>query len=256
MSVLRQQARSLPVGILVTVVLCFLCASIESSSRSSCVTDAFVMPSASTKSSTERLKISSSSSKNTNVIPQIQQQSQGGKRQQQQVFTTTTSLGPVARNGLQYEDVEIGTGRRVLPGDAVLCYYVGTYQQQKGLSKKSVTFDETEPGEPAEFVVGKGQVIPGWDIGILGNPSLDIPPMKIGGDRKLVVPAGLAYGDREVGPIPANQDLEFQIMIVNAQPTGGVSAETQIKGIAGLVGVLSFFAVLGLFISQNYNSWF
>jgi FKBP-type peptidyl-prolyl cis-trans isomerase len=171
---------------------------------------------------------------------------------------SSSSLGPVARNGLQYEDIEIGTGRRVLPGDAVLCYYVGTYQQQAkaGLSKKTVTFDETEPGEPAEFVIGKGQVIPGWDLGIGGDLSLEIPPMKIGGDRKLVVPAALAYGDRQVGPIPANQDLEFQIMIINAQPTGGVSTSTQIKGFAGLLSVLSLFAVLGLYIAQNYNNWF
>ncbi|KAG7337128.1 peptidyl-prolyl cis-trans isomerase [Nitzschia inconspicua] len=187
--------------------------------------------------------------------------------------STKTSLGPMARNGLQYEDIEIGTGRRILPGDAVLCYYVGTYQPKNGRSgstnnnglwspKKSsstaavVTFDETEPGEPAEFVVGKGQVIPGWELGILGDLSLEIPPMKIGGDRKLVVPAALAYGDRSVGPIPPNQDLEFQIMILNAQPTGGVSTETQLKGIAGLIGFLSFFAVLGLFIAQHYNDWF
>jgi FKBP-type peptidyl-prolyl cis-trans isomerase len=74
----------------------------------------------------------------------------------------------------------------------VLCYYVGTYQ--KGLDK--VTFDQTQPGEPAEFVVGKGQVIPGWDLDIVGDLSLEIPPMKIGGDRKMVVPAALAYGDQ------------------------------------------------------------
>ncbi|KAG7363854.1 peptidyl-prolyl cis-trans isomerase [Nitzschia inconspicua] len=191
--------------------------------------------------------------------------------------SSSSSLGPMARNGLQYEDIEIGTGRRIFPGDAVLCYYVGTYQkqqqqqqqnvgggnglwnpmkQQSSSASEVVTFDETQPGEPAEFVVGKGQVIPGWELGILGDLSLDIPPMKIGGDRKLVVPAALAYGDRSVGPIPPNQDLEFQIMILNAQPTGGVSTETQLKGFAGLIGFLSVFAGFGLFIAQHYRDWF
>jgi hypothetical protein len=154
------------------------------------------------------------------------------------------------RNGLQYEDVEIGTGRRVLPGDAVLCYYVGTFPGQ------SQAFDETEPGEPAEFVVGKGKVIPGWDLGIVGNLALDLPPMNIGGDRKLVVPSGLAYGSEGAGPIPPDQDLEFQIMILNAQRSSGVADDVQRKGFAGLFGFLSLFAILAVIIAQNYQSWF
>jgi FKBP-type peptidyl-prolyl cis-trans isomerase len=171
----------------------------------------------------------------------------------------------VARNGLQYEDVEIGTGRRVLPGDAILCYYVGTYQQKQQPVKpaygrttttKSIIFDETSPGEPAEFVVGRGQVIKGWDLAIVGDRSLDIPPMKIGGDRKLWIPADLAYGKQSMGSIPANQDLEFQIMILNAQPTGGVSTETQIKGITGLMTFLVIMTIVANFIAQNYIHWF
>jgi FKBP-type peptidyl-prolyl cis-trans isomerase len=158
----------------------------------------------------------------------------------------------VARNGLQYEDIEIGTGRRVFPGDAVLCYYVGTYN--KGLGQ-TVTFDETQPGEPAEFVVGKGMVIPGWDLGICGSIDYEIPPMKIGGDRKLVVPSSLAYGESGAGPIPANQDLTFQIFVVNAQPTGGVDAEVKVKGIAALIGVVSTIAVIALFVAQNIDQW-
>jgi FKBP-type peptidyl-prolyl cis-trans isomerase len=208
---------------------------------------------------TSSLKLSKEGWENlTPRIAAVKSRSNNNKNKSQ------TALGSiVARNGLQYEDVEIGTGRRVLPGDAILCYYVGTLQQQQQQKQadgrtimKTITFDETSPGEPIEVVVGKGQVIKGWDLAILGDRSLEIPPMKIGGDRKVLIPAALAYGNQQVGPIPANQDLEFQIMIINAQPTGGVSTETQIKGIAGLVSFLSIFALLGVVIAQNYNNWF
>ena len=67
---------------------------------------------------------------------------------------TTTKLGPVARNGLGYEEVEIGTGRNVFPGDTVVCYYSGQYKTVSLMGEKKVTFDETLPGEPAEFVSG------------------------------------------------------------------------------------------------------
>ena len=171
--------------------------------------------------------------------------------------TSTTSSSSLsaftsARNGLQWEDKEVGTGRRVNKGDAVLCYYKGSYQ--KGF--KPITFDETEPGEPVEFLVGRGQMIPGCDIGIVGSTSLEIDPMKIGGERNLKIPAALAYGSQQVGPIPANTDLEFEIVVVNAQPSSGIDSSTKLKGFAALFGTLGFFAVLGLFIAQNYNSWF
>lgn len=189
---------------------------------------------------------------------------------------TKTSLDAaiVARNGLSYEDIEIGTGRNIFPGDAVLCYYVGTYQEggsnkpadsgdnpffaafaKAAGGSKTVTFDETQPGDPAEVLVGKGRVIQGWDIGICGDPTLDIPPMKIGGDRKLIIPAALAYGESGAGDaIPPNTDLEFQIAIVNAERADpGLSDGTKLKGIAGLVGFLAFMGVFGFVVTQNID---
>lgn len=152
-----------------------------------------------------------------------------------------SALGPIARNGLYYEDVEIGTGRRVNKGDTILCYYSGSYQKKgsgpfaQGTEK--VVFDETEAGEPVEFLVGKGQLIPGMDIGIPGSIELDIPPMCIGGDRKLRVPSDLAYGAEGAGggAIPPNQDLEFQIAVLSAETKGGVSLEYRLKGYAVVV---------------------
>jgi len=175
-------------------------------------------------------------------------------------------LGVLSRNGLIYEDIEIGTGRNIFPGDSILCYYIGTYQStptkggnefnpfSNNNKKKKVTFDKTDDGEPAEIVVGVGNSIPGWEIGICGDATLDIPPMKIGGDRKLIIPADLAYGSQGAGEgvIPPNTDLEFQIEIINAErKSSGVSSSTKVKGFAGLVGFLTVSGIITFIIVQN-----
>mmetsp|Transcript_24419 Transcript_24419/g.57895 ORF Transcript_24419/g.57895 Transcript_24419/m.57895 type:complete len:170 (+) Transcript_24419:986-1495(+) len=157
-----------------------------------------------------------------------------------------------ARNGLEWDDVEIGTGRKIKPGDAILCYYEGSFQQ----AGRKFVFDATEDGEPFEVVVGKGEVIDGWDLGVLGSQGLEIEPMRIGGDRKLKIPAGLAYGPVGAGGgiIPPDQDLEFQIEIVNAQKTGGVSGDVMTKGLVGFAGFLGFLAIVGIVIVDNIDN--
>jgi FKBP-type peptidyl-prolyl cis-trans isomerase len=152
---------------------------------------------------------------------------------------SSTALGPVARNGLEFEDIEIGTGRNVFPGDTILVYYKGSYKAQGGPFGKSstVVFDKTEAGDPIEILIGRGQVIPGWDIGVLGDASLEIPPMKIGGDRKLKIPSSLAYGEAGAGggAIPPDQDLEFQIAVLNAEQKGGMSQDVKVAGYAAVI---------------------
>ena len=166
---------------------------------------------------------------------------------------SSTALGPTARNGLTYEDIEIGQGRRVNAGDTILCYYEGSYKQGAGPFAKSVTFDATEPGQPVEFLVGKGQLISGMDTGICGDLSLEIPPMNIGGDRKLVIPSYLAYGEAGAGggAIPPNQDLEFQIAVLNAEKQGGVSMEYRLKGYAAVAAFATIVLSLGWFVLHN-----
>ncbi|KAL3945415.1 MAG: hypothetical protein SGBAC_000468 [Bacillariaceae sp.] len=125
------------------------------------------------------------------------------------------------------------------------------YNKVSLMGAKKVTFDETNPGEPAEFVVGKGQVIKGFDIGVCGDSNLDIPAMKIGGDRKLMIPAELAYGERGAGDaIPPNTDLEFQISILSAASKEGLSKDVLLKGFAGLGGFLVFMAGFGYLLVQ------
>ncbi len=101
---------------------------------------------------------------------------------------------------LVIDDIVIGTGAEVTKGDTVSVHYIGTLQngQEFDNSKKR--------GEPLSFTVGAGRVIQGWEEGLLG--------MKVGGQRILVIPPELAYGDRAVGPIPANSTLVFAIELV------------------------------------------
>lgn len=61
-------------------------------------------------------------------------------------------------------------------------------------------------GKPFSFKVGKGQVIKGWDVGVVG--------MAIGGERRLTVPAHLAYGSKALPGIPANSQLTFDVKLL------------------------------------------
>lgn len=103
-------------------------------------------------------------------------------------------------NKLIIDDVVVGSGDSVVTGDTVSVHYIGTLQNGQ-------QFDSSyAKAQPFEFTVGTGQVISGWDQGVLG--------MKKGGQRILVIPAELAYGDRQVGPIPANSTLVFAIELL------------------------------------------
>ena len=102
---------------------------------------------------------------------------------------------------LKIEDVQVGTGATVEAGDTVSVQYTGTLADG---TKFDSSYDHG--GQPLEFAVGQGNVIKGWDMGLLG--------MKVGGKRNLTIPPELAYGDKAVGPIPANATLSFAVELV------------------------------------------
>src|SRR3989344_2424194 len=88
-------------------------------------------------------------------------------------------------NGLQIEDLKVGTGSEAKSGDTISVNYVGALDN-------GTIFDASEKhGGPAAFQIGVGQLIKGWDIGI--------PGMKVGGKRKLIVPPSLGYGSQNIG---------------------------------------------------------
>lgn len=100
------------------------------------------------------------------------------------------------------EDLIEGKGPAAKSGDTLSVQYVGV------LNKNGKEFDSSwKTGQPFEFQVGVGMVIPGWDKGI--------PGMKVGGRRRLVIPAGLAYGAQGSPPtIGPNEPLVFVVDLV------------------------------------------
>lgn len=100
---------------------------------------------------------------------------------------------------LKIEDVQVGTGEEVKPGATVTAHYTGAVVKTGKIFQSS----HDQPGDkPIEF--GLTQVIPGWTEGV--------PGMKVGGKRRLTIPAAKAYGEQSPSPdIPANADLVFDI---------------------------------------------
>lgn len=98
------------------------------------------------------------------------------------------------------EDLTVGSGDEVKDGDKVRVHYNGTLLD-------GTKFDSSlDRGEPFEFTVGAGEVIDGWDQGLLG--------MKVGGKRKLTIPSSMGYGETGSGSIPPNAGLVFEVELL------------------------------------------
>lgn len=107
-------------------------------------------------------------------------------------------------SGLEYIEVEAGTGAQAVAGKTVSVHYTGKFQDGK-VFDSSVT-----RGEPIEFQLGRGNVIKGWDEGIA--------LMKVGGKAQLIIPPALAYGERGAGGvIPPNATLVFDVELVDVK---------------------------------------
>lgn len=103
---------------------------------------------------------------------------------------------------LKIEDIKVGTeSAQVKPGDIVVMHYVG-------ILTNGTKFDSSlDRGQPFETQIGVGQVIKGWDEGVVG--------MKVGGIRRLYVPSSMAYGESGAGAvIPPNSDLIFEVQLL------------------------------------------
>ncbi len=110
----------------------------------------------------------------------------------------------ITKSGLAYIDQVIGTGAEAKTGEKVTVHYTGYLTDGK-------KFDSSvDRNKPFTFVIGLGQVIKGWDEGVAS--------MKVGGKRKLLIPANLGYGTRGAGGvIPPNADLVFDVELISIQ---------------------------------------
>ena len=106
---------------------------------------------------------------------------------------------------LVIEDLIVGDGAEAKPGDTVSTHYVGV------AFSTGEEFDATwNRGAPLDFTVGIGQVIQGWDQGLLG--------MKVGGRRRLEIPSHMAYGDRGAGSaIAPGESLIFVVDLLGVR---------------------------------------
>ncbi len=108
-------------------------------------------------------------------------------------------------SGLQIQDIVVGTGEEAKAGDTVSVHYTGW------LTDGSKFDSSVDRGQPFEFTLGQGGVIPGWDEGVAG--------MKVGGKRRLTIPADLGYGASGAGSlIPPNATLIFDVELLGATP--------------------------------------
>jgi len=106
-------------------------------------------------------------------------------------------------SGLYVRDISEGSGATLASGQTVEMRYVGSFADGK-------VFDSNPaPKPPFSFRLGGGQVIKGWDEGLVG--------MKVGGRRQLVIPSALAYGPNDYGPIPGNSVLVFTVEALGAR---------------------------------------
>jgi FKBP-type peptidyl-prolyl cis-trans isomerase len=119
--------------------------------------------------------------------------------------TTKAEPAPVTTpSGLKYWDLKVGTGTEAVKGKTVRVHYTGWLTNGK-------KFDSSvDRNEPFQFTIGAGNVIKGWEEGVVG--------MKVGGKRKLQIPPDLAYGKEGYpGVIPPNSTLIFQIELLGVK---------------------------------------
>ena len=114
-----------------------------------------------------------------------------------------TSTNTYEIQGMKIEVLKEGAGDSAQNNDTVNVHYVGTLENGE-------KFDSSiDRGTPFSFTLGAGQVIKGWDLGVLG--------MKVGEKRKLIIPPNLAYGANGTpgGPIPPNATLIFEVELMS-----------------------------------------
>lgn len=112
---------------------------------------------------------------------------------------------------LEKIDIHVGTGKEALPGTNVKVHYTGWLYDPSATDGHGKKFDSSlDRGEPFVFFLGGGQVIRGWDEGVVG--------MKVGGKRTLIIPSFMGYGPQGAGGvIPPNATLLFVVELIEVQ---------------------------------------
>ena len=123
-----------------------------------------------------------------------------GKQESKNGEKPKAALGVKVVQGVKMDDKKLGTGPATKKGDRVDMRYIGK------LEKDGKVFDSNKKGKPFSFKLGNNEVIKGWDIGVMG--------MSVGGERRISVPANLAYGSKSMPGIPSNSPLVFDVKLL------------------------------------------
>jgi FKBP-type peptidyl-prolyl cis-trans isomerase FkpA len=109
-------------------------------------------------------------------------------------------------------DFAAGDGEPIQQGDTAVVHYTGWLYDPDAGNRRGVQFDSSRGREPFTFQLGAGNVITGWDEGVVG--------MRVGGRRYLFIPSELAYGERGAagGTIPPNATLVFDVELIEIIP--------------------------------------
>jgi FKBP-type peptidyl-prolyl cis-trans isomerase FkpA len=123
----------------------------------------------------------------------------------------TSSKTDAMVTDLKKTDVKQGTGAEAINGKPVLVHYTGWLYDPSKPDQKGAKFDSSrDRGVPFGFIIGAGRVIKGWDEGVAG--------MKVGGQRTLIIPPAMAYGERGAGGvIPPNATLMFDVELIEVK---------------------------------------
>ncbi len=132
-----------------------------------------------------------------------------------QVAVASQEAAAVDSTQLQKIDIKVGNGEEAVIGKTVNVHYSGWVYDEQAPDKKGRKFDSSyDRKEHFSFLLGAGRVIKGWDKGVLG--------MKVGGQRTLIIPPSMAYGERGAGNvIPPNATLLFEVELMGLKETGG-----------------------------------
>jgi len=127
-------------------------------------------------------------------------------------YSSDDAVSAAVAAGLVITDDVVGTGDTAVSGSVLQVHYTGT------LDDGTVFDSNTDTDTPFQFTLGSGQVIRGWDAGLVG--------MQVGGTRTLTIPASLGYGDTANGSIPANSTLTFTVELVSVTSADQSSTDT------------------------------
>ncbi len=154
-----------------------------------------------------------------------------------------SSTGPSDLTSVQIVDLVAGTGETAANGKLVTVNYTGWLWEDGKTDNKGKQFDTSVGGDPFQFLLGSGDVISGFDQGVVG--------MRVGGRRRITVPPDLGYGAYGSGSVPANATLIFEVELVAIGDVGGVTS-LQIVDLRVGIGTA---ASSGKQVTINYTGW-